>query len=248
VNDAVDRVLAERQQMGDGFVSGFAVSTFAHLLLVGSVFLASLLFPAKPLIKMMDGFAVQLPRGGGGAPNPAPPAPGPPRPEPAPSEAPPPKVIKPPKEEPRKGLPELDEKKRSKKQDKASPKPTSRAGGAGSTGTAAQTPGLSFGPPGPGVPGGSDVGGDWYLAAVQQRIWGIWAQQIKAGFNQPVKVMFTILADGTVEDVNVVEGSGATLLDMAAKRAILSAAPFGPLPKSYGTNRYTIQAVFEPVR
>jgi hypothetical protein len=68
-------------------LSGVAVSTFVHLLLVGGVFLAALLFPRKPLIRMMDGFAVQLPRGGGGAPNPAPPAPA--APKPVPSEAPP---------------------------------------------------------------------------------------------------------------------------------------------------------------
>ena len=47
-------------------------------------------------------------------------------------------------------------------------------------------------------------------------------------------------------DVKVVQSSGATLLDLAAQRAIYSAAPFGPLPKDYGTNRKTIQASFKP--
>ena len=51
---------------------------------------------------------------------------------------------------------------------------------------------------------------------------------------------------GVVINPEVVESSGATLLDLAAKRAIYSAAPFGPLPKSYGTTSYTIQAVFRP--
>jgi protein TonB len=96
------------------------------------------------------------------------------------------------------------------------------------------------------VPGGNDLNGDWYIAAVQQKIWMLWTQQIKAGFTQPVTVVFTILADGSVEDVNVTQSSGATLLDMAAKRAVQTAAPFGPLPKNYGTNRYPIQAVFQP--
>lgn len=245
MNDPVDRVLAERSQMGDGFVSGFAVSTFAHLLLVGGVLLASLLFPAKPLIRMMHGFAVQLPRGGGGAPNPAPPAPAPPKP--VPSEAPPtqespPRVIKPPKEEPRKGLPELDAKKGKKKPE--APKPS--GGAPNATGTSPQNQGLSIGPPGPGVPGGTDAFGDWYLASVQQRIWMIWTRQIKTGFNVEIAVTFTILADGSVEDVRVVQPSGVTVLDLAAQRAVLTAAPFGPLPKTYATNRYTIQAVFKP--
>ena len=60
-------------------------------------------------------------------------------------------------------------------------------------------------------------------------------------------VRFTILADGALDpDVRIVESSGVSLLDLAAKRAIYSAAPFGPLPRDYGTNRYTIQALFKP--
>ena len=115
-----------------------------------------------------------------------------------------------------------------------------------SRGEGAATPGLEFGPPGPGVPGGTDSGGDWYLAGVQQKIWMLWNQQIKSGFTQPIGVTFTILADGNVTDVKVTQPSGASLLDMAAQRAILNAAPFGPLPRQYGTDRKSIQAVFRP--
>ena len=248
MNDAVDRVIAERQGLRDDFVSGFAVSGFAHFLLFGGAFLASILFPSRPPIKIMDGFAVQLPRGGGGTPDPRPPAPAAPRPEPPQPEPPrpsePPKVIKPPKEEPRKGLPELDAKKSTKKE--KPPPPQAARAAAGTAGTSAGQQGLSIGPPGPGVPGGSDAFGDWYLASVQQRIWMIWSRQIKAGFNAEIGISFTILADGSVEDVVLVQPSGMALLDFAAQRAVLTAAPFGPLPKSYGTNRYTIQAVFKP--
>jgi TonB family protein len=59
-------------------------------------------------------------------------------------------------------------------------------------------------------------------------------------------VTFTILADGKVADVRVTQPSGAALLDMAAQRAILNAAPFAPLPREYDTNRKTIQAIFRP--
>ena len=116
----------------------------------------------------------------------------------------------------------------------------------GGRGTASATPGLEFGPPGPGVPDGTDAGGDWYLAGVQQKIWMLWNQQIKAGFTQPVGVTFTILPDGNVTGVRVTQPSGASLLDMAAQRAVLNAAPFGPLPKEYGQNPRTIQALFKP--
>jgi periplasmic protein TonB len=265
VNDPVDRLLVERQRSLDaGFSRGMLTSLVGHFVLVGAAVAAPLLFPKPPPLMVADGFAVALPRGGGGDPNaggqPPPPAVEPKAPDPEPpAPEPPPKVIKPPKEEPKKGLPELDSKKKAaKKPEKPAPsratgKPeaSSKAASGGSSrpgpGTNAGTPGLALGlPPGPGVPDGTDSGGDWYLAGVQQKIWAIWSQQIKSGFVRPIGVTFTILADGSVTDVSVIQPSGATLLDLAAQRAILTAAPFAPLPKEYGTNRKTIQAVFQP--
>jgi TonB family protein len=116
----------------------------------------------------------------------------------------------------------------------------------GGTGSSSRTPGLEFAPPGVGVPGGTDPLGDWYLAAVQQRIWAIWVQQIKTGMTQEAIVSFTIEADGSVSDVRLIQTSGVSLPDLGAQRAIHSAAPFGPLPKHYGTNRLTIQGIFKP--
>jgi TonB family protein len=251
VNEAVDRVIAERARLDAGLSRSFYASLTAHMVLVAVAVAAPLLMPRKPLLEVMDGFAVALPRGGGGPPRATSPpaARSEPAPEaqPEPVEAapePPPKVLKPPREQapPPDALPEPDSRRRSPR---ATPPP--RAPAAASTaGAGAATPGLEFGPPGPGVPGGTDTGGDWYLAGVQQKIWVLWNQQIKSGFNHPIGVTFTILADGDVADVDVTQPSGASLLDMAAKRAILNAAPFGPLPRQYGTNRKTIQAVFRP--
>jgi TonB family protein len=166
-------------------------------------------------------------------------------------------VLKPPKDEVKKGLPELDSKKKGRTPEKAPSlavgKPADDKGkpaAAGSSrvgpGAASGTPGLAIGPPGPGVPDGTDSGGDWYLAGVQQKIWMIWTQQIKTGFSEPIGITFTILADGSIADVQVTNPSQATLLNLAAQRAVLSAGPFGPLPKDYGTNRYTIKAIFKP--
>jgi periplasmic protein TonB len=259
VNEPVDRVIQERERLETGLRGGMVFSVVGHLVLVGAAFAAQLMLPSRPPLQVADGFAVVLPRGGGGVPQPpaaAPPQSTPPASTP-PETAPPvpeaPKVVKPPKEAPRtKGLPELDSRKSNRKKTPdpqparaGKPEKASTAPATGSA-TAAQTPGLEFGPPGPGVPDGADSGGDWYLAGVQQKIWILWNQQIKSGFSQPVTVVFTILADGSVTDVNVVQSSGATLLDLAAKRAVFSAAPFGPLPKDYGTNRKTIQALFKP--
>jgi TonB family protein len=242
VNDPVGRVLEEREALESGFGRSLGVSLAAHLVLVGGAFGAQLLLPRPPPLQVQEGFVVPLPPGGGGTPTAELPAPGPAAPEaPAPPVEPPPKVLKPPKDEPRaKGLPAPDA-----KPGKAKPTPApSRGGVAGGTGS--QTPGLEFGPPGPGVPGGTDLMGDWYMASVQRKIWLLWTQQLKAGLRQPVAVAFTILADGSVGDIRVEQSSGAFLLDLAAQRAISNAAPFGPLPKDYGTNRITIRAIFKP--
>ena len=255
MNDAVDRIIVERGRMDQGMQGGLVLSFGVHFLLIVVTVGIALFGPKKPLIQVQDGFAVALPPGGGGspaaqAPAPAPAAPEPPPPEPEapppPEPQPPPKVLKPPKEEPRKGLPEADAPKTKKKPEK-NPQPAPRSTGvAGGTGTSTQTPGLEFGPPGPGVPGGTDMLGDWYLAGVQRKIWMIWTQQVRTGTPAIVAVRFTILADGSVTDVSLVQSSGIITLDLAAQRAISSAAHFATLPKNYGTDRYTIQAVFKP--
>ncbi len=252
MNDPVDRLLAEREQMDRGFQASVVISVAAHLVLLGTTVAAAVFGSKAPALQVQDGFAVPLPPGGGGVRSAAPPAPAvttPAQPEPEkdvppPPVQPPPKIVKPPKDEPKQGLPELDARK---SKTKPSPTPAPRSGGvAGGTGTAVQTPGLEFGPPGPGVPGGTDMLGDFYLAGVQRKIWMLWTQQIRPAAPQPVTISFTITADGTVTDVRVVQSSGIYLVDSAAQRAVFSAAPFGPLPKNYGTDRYTIQALFKP--
>jgi len=264
VNEAVDRLIAERERLDRGLPATALASVFGHLLLVAAAIVLPRLVPREAPLRVADGFAVVLPRGGGGSPA----AQAPPAAAPAPQPAavasaappPPPKVLRPPKEAPRpRALPLPDSRKTARARPEP-PLPPSRtsaaapsrpaaatAGGApGGRGTAAATPGLEFGPPGPGVPDGTDSGGDWYLAGVQQKIWMLWNQQIKAGFTRPIGVTFTIQSNGTVTDVRVTQPSGAALLDMAAQRAVLNAAPFGPLPREYGQNPRTIQALFRP--
>lgn len=255
MNDAVEGVLTERRSLDRGFPGSLVLSSLAHLLLLAAAVLAALLAPRKPPLQVIDGFAVVLPRGGGGTPQlrpeSTPQAPEPPVPESAPplQPEPPPKIAKPPREEPKKGLPEPDARRKKVKEERPptrSDRDTARTQGETRSATGAtQTPGLEFAPPGPGIPGGADTG-DWYLAGVQRKIWMIWMQQIKGEFSQPVSVAFTILADGSVTDVQVVRGSGVVLLDLAAQRSIMSAAPFRPLPKDYETDRVTIQANFKP--
>ena len=271
----VEELLAERARIEPGLSRGFFVSAALHVVVTAAVLLAPILFPKEAPFIPIKGTFVPLPPGGRGVSDPAPPS-GPAGPANAPpvtappvttaaappvTAAPAPKVIKPPVDKP-KGLPALNDKTR--KPPKATPPPartagssrtTSPAGGRpgaaggvtpGATGTKPQTPGLELAPPGEGVPGGTDPFGDWYLASVQRKIWMLWLQQSKPAGHPPVHVMFTILADGSVTDIQVVQGSGNRSLDFSAQRAVSTAAPFSPLPRHYGTNRKTIQAIFRP--
>jgi len=254
VSDPIARLLAEREQLERGLPGTLALSLSGHLVFVALAILLPLLLPQQPLLRVADGVLVVLPRGGGGTPAvPAPPATAP-EPQPAESAAPPPPppvVLKPPpKAEPRPNALPLPDARAVKRPPTPPPvRATTRPSGPSgptATGTASATPGLEFGPPGPGVPTGTDSGGDWYLAGVQQKIWMVWNQQIKAGYTQSVGVTFTILPDGNVTGVRVTQPSGASLLDMAAQRAVLNAAPFGPLPREHGQNPRTILAHFKP--
>jgi len=260
VSDPIARLLMERERLDHGLSTTLLVSLTGHFGLVGLALLLPLLLPRGPQLRVQEGFVAVLPRGGGGTPEATmPPAPPAPKPEPAVSAAPPPAPVllrPPPKAEPRPNALPLPDARVLKHPPTPPPvratlKPAATAG-AGSAGTtparspASATPGLEFGPPGPGVPTGTDSGGDWYLASVQQKIWMIWNQQLKAGYTQSVGVTFTILPDGNVTAVRVTQPSGVSLLDMAAQRAILNAAPFGPLPRDYGQNPRTIQALFKP--
>jgi TonB family protein len=85
------------------------------------------------------------------------------------------------------------------------------------------------------------------MAGVQRKVWMIWNQMIRSDrLTRPVTVEFTILADGSTQDVRLVEASGVYLADRAAQSAVLAAAPFAPLPKDRGS-RITYRATFKPV-
>lgn len=52
----------------------------------------------------------------------------------------------------------------------------------------------------------------------------------RQGWTGQVKVGFTVCVDGTIEDLQIVAGSGRMLLDQQALRAVQAAAPFPPPP------------------
>lgn len=201
----MNAVLLDRAALERGFLESMIVSGLGHALVVGIAVAITLLSPREPLIKVMPGFMISLPPGGAGSPvaAPAAPAPAPPVTQAAaPKVEPPPQILKPVQELPRKGIADIDEKPSSKKPPK--PQPVQVSGSGAASPGANATPGFALGPPGAGVPGGTDPFGDWYLAGVQRKIWMVWAQQVKAGMTQPAMVSFTILADGSVDRKSVV--------------------------------------------
>jgi TonB family protein len=265
VSDTISRLLAERERLDQGLPTTLLLSLAGHVALAGAALLVPLLLPREPAIRLNDDvFTVVLPRGGAGTPQ----APAPPPPEPvakpkpvesaAPAPPPAPVVLKPPpKAQPRPNALPLPDAKAVKHPPTPPPVRTiAKPSPGGATGTAAvlpaakstasATPGLEIGTPGVGSPTGSDTGGDWYLASVQQKIWMIWNQQIKTGYTQSVGVTFTIQPDGSVTDIKATEPSGVPLLDLAAQRAVFNAQPFGPLPREYGQKPRTIRALFKP--
>lgn len=60
-----------------------------------------------------------------------------------------------------------------------------------------------------------------------------------------VIVTYTILRNGQVKNVRVVQRSGIPLLDSSAERAIYDAAPFPPLPAEYDGSEANVEFVFQ---
>jgi protein TonB len=78
-------------------------------------------------------------------------------------------------------------------------------------------------------------------------VWTYPSEAVQRGLQGEVKVEFTILKDGTVARVKVVDGSGHRILDDAVVEAIRLAAPFTPLPVGMKKERLTVVGSFRYV-
>ena len=267
MNDPVLRVLVARQALADeGYSRSLLLSGAAHATTFFAILILALLTPREPIIRVVEGFAIPLPKGGGmpRAAEPvtptetAPPAAvEAPRPEPvAPA---PVKLIKPETVVPKKGVAPVDLKKSARtpkkiesreiateKVPKADPRAASSVPTPGpasaSTGLdfMAQTPGVLNGTTGPAGPLG------FYLAAAQNKIWATWARQIRPDLAGSVKVAFTIHRDGSIDQVEILESSGSPTIDRLAERAVIS-TQLGPVPNSYDKETILIHATFKPL-
>jgi protein TonB len=110
------------------------------------------------------------------------------------------------------------------------------------TGARGQGQGLTF--------GGSGTGGETnladfccpeYIQLLTQRIDENWQKaQSQRG---TTKIRFSILRDGTITDLEVVQPSGSSLLDRASQRA-LATARLPALPPQYTSDRLTVNLTF----
>jgi len=114
------------------------------------------------------------------------------------------------------------------------------ASGSGSEAASGQSAAVSIGDP-----LGDSSSQSWYLASVRNKIWSIWIAQVRAEAPAHPEVEFTILPDGSLASVELVQSSGDRVLDMAAKRAVWAAGPFAPIPKERGDAMH-VRAVFRP--
>ncbi|MDQ3233199.1 MAG: energy transducer TonB, partial [Pseudobdellovibrionaceae bacterium] len=78
-------------------------------------------------------------------------------------------------------------------------------------------------------------------------VWTYPSAAVQRGLQGEVKVEFTILKDGTVARVKVLDGSGHRILDDAVVEAIRLAAPFTPLPVGMKKERLTVVGSFRYV-
>jgi TonB family protein len=76
----------------------------------------------------------------------------------------------------------------------------------------------------------------WYVTAVQQRISGNWLQSTinpSMQYAPRMVVDFTILRDGTITNVQVVQSSNDSSVDTSAVRAVQNSSPLTRLPGEY---------------
>jgi TonB family protein len=73
----------------------------------------------------------------------------------------------------------------------------------------------------------------WYLDTIQRRIAEQWVKPSIEGVPADAVVYFRIRRDGKITDVEVRQSSGDSVYDRAAQRAVTSASPMPPLPKTF---------------
>jgi len=87
-----------------------------------------------------------------------------------------------------------------------------------------------------------------YMNDVTQRVRMKWYSEIpdaaRQGQKGRVVLIFTVVRDGTIQDLRIVASSGTESLDQAATAAVQSASPLTQLPAGFSDNRIVVQFAF----
>jgi TonB family protein len=82
-----------------------------------------------------------------------------------------------------------------------------------------------------------------YIALMRQRIYQRWNSNQGAS-GEPV-IKFTIRRDGMLTQVELEKSSGQALLDLEARRAVLTTMQLPPLPREFDGDHLTVHLTFE---
>jgi protein TonB len=98
--------------------------------------------------------------------------------------------------------------------------------------------------------GGGDFGSrfSWYVEAVQRRVSGNWLQSTvdpSVSTAPRVVLVFTILRNGTVTNVQVTRSSNNYSVDSSATRAVKESSPLAPLPPEYSGSNVNVEFWFD---
>jgi len=99
-------------------------------------------------------------------------------------------------------------------------------------------------------PGGGDFGGrfPWYVDAVRNRVSSNWVQSTvdpALRWAPRAVVVFDVVRNGTIANVQILQSSGNTSVDNSAVRAILGSSPLSPLPGEYSGNKVSVEFWFD---
>jgi TonB family protein len=227
----LERALARRRSLDHLWFRRWSLTAAIslHLAILIAILVAPLVMAQRrPPIEFVDvqvvpAAALERPRSAP-ARKPAPePEPPPPEPEPEPT----------PVEEDRPKLPSPEAEKEEPKPEPPPPSPETGEATETEDGPTSEQP--IAGGDGPAAVLGFDNPDFVYGYYVDRMLAAIRAQWLRPPVGNDVEMIvhFIIRQDGTVEDLEIVKSSQIRSFDLAGQRAVLSAAPLPPLPRSY---------------
>lgn len=93
-----------------------------------------------------------------------------------------------------------------------------------------------------------DFGSPYYLSLVFGKIRDVWENPVQSSSVLMTTIYFRILRDGSIVETKVEKSSGIDLFDQSAMRAIISSAPFPPLPNEFTGDYLGIHLEFEYIQ